>query len=671
VLDVFRRDAGHQIIYRYTLSTSEAQIDLPITLQVEVSLNSQNVGALCAAAQTAAESDPDHAVRLRNLGRTLYQLLFPGHLHEARLLASRLASWQDPLIISTNDAELPWELLHDGDDFLGVRLALGRQVITSRVFQLGRPIDEIRSALIVSDPTGDLDSADEETRKLTAFLTERGIACALLSGAAARWEAVTDQLRDGGHDIFHYSGHVGMDQFGQEGLRLSDRILGSDEIRALLAAHGDATTNAPPVVFVNGCRSADQLSSICGAFLNTGSRIVMGARYRVVDQAAREFAQNWYGNLLAGMTAGAALQAGRASLRQGPDGTWAALVLFGQPATRLWEPPEPRLQPSTSTTTEARASEPLTGTVWAELGRRLDPLATRVVRRVVESAREFGTVTSFHLAAALVAEDTALAAAVEASDVEHATVVDALDILLNSTEPASGDAVAPAPDEVALSTNVSKVFDRVTELAAVSGRDAVSLDDLTAAFMATGGGHAGELLSQLGVEVGLQASLFRRSGALSARSVEAQTQRAILCARFLSATRGEIVGSYSMLLGFALAGSPVLREALLDQGPVGEKTVRKLFPEAVQLSLHDFSPRVYQMMERAFTVVQQAGGSVVTDADLLVEVLDDPNGTARALIRQWGLDPDRLRTSFATVARATRAGPVDGAGPAGGGAGAA
>lgn len=655
VLDIIKIPEVSVTRFVYSLSTSAIQADLPIALRVEVGVRTGLLDAFCTAIQDSVEGESDHRLRLRQTGQMLYRLLFPADSQEASLLSSRLADWRDPLVISTNDADIPWELLHDGREYLGVRLALGRQMVTSTLFQEGRPIGEIRRALIVSNPTGDLPSAEAEADRLARFFQARDIACRTLTCGEADLVTVLRELA-AGYDIFHYSGHVGADESGRTGLRLHDHYLLDEEIRHGLATAPGADSHVPPVVFVNGCHSAPQLSSVCGAFLNSGSRIVVGARYGIVDEPARVFAERYYSGLLKGMTAGVALQETRSSLSNDPTGTWAAFVLFGQPATQLWN-----ARPTGNTSPEPPAFR---GPFWEEFGAKLEPAAAATVRKILDTAQPFGLVTSFHLASGLVSANTILTAAVDASGIDRSTITDMLEMFaaqddirgpITTTEPVEitqSEEGRPEPGVVAAprpSDNALGILTRAVDIAHDDDRDIVTLDDLADAFVQTGGGVVGEFLTHVGVELAVPDTPFVQSGAFRARQVQPETQRALQCARLLSSTKGEIVGSYALVMGLALARSAVLREALLDQGPVGERAVGVLFPEIFHLTVSDFSPRARQAMQAAFDAPRVSGGQAIDDTALLLGALADENGTASQLLHGWGIDAGRLRASLLTA----------------------
>ncbi|MEM1008861.1 MAG: hypothetical protein AAGJ35_07620, partial [Myxococcota bacterium] len=57
---------------------------------------------------------------LEEMGKALYQILMPSELRPL------LKQNQKSLAICGGDPLFPWEILHDGDDFLGLRFPLGR-----------------------------------------------------------------------------------------------------------------------------------------------------------------------------------------------------------------------------------------------------------------------------------------------------------------------------------------------------------------------------------------------------------------------------------------------------------------------------------------------------------------------------------------------------------------
>jgi hypothetical protein len=98
---------------------------------------------------------------LRKAGQLLFDLLIPTRAKDkfahtdANILTLRL---DDTLV------QLPWELLYDGDDFLGRRFAIGR-IARTRHKPTARSIRTPNAPfkiLIIADPRGDLEASYRE-----------------------------------------------------------------------------------------------------------------------------------------------------------------------------------------------------------------------------------------------------------------------------------------------------------------------------------------------------------------------------------------------------------------------------------------------------------------------------------------------------------------------------
>ena len=105
------------------------------------------------------------AERLERIGRLMYSLLIPDAMQ--RLIDETCC----PLTVISNDLELPWELMHDGEDFLCLKRPFARmpvgQIFPRRTRRIVPPPRAIWNALLVhSDSAGDLgDSACVRLRR--------------------------------------------------------------------------------------------------------------------------------------------------------------------------------------------------------------------------------------------------------------------------------------------------------------------------------------------------------------------------------------------------------------------------------------------------------------------------------------------------------------------------
>src|SRR5207245_1314805 len=127
-------------------------------------------------------------------------------------------------LVSTTLHGLPWELLHDGEEFWGLRYALGRRLVTDRALPAtvsGLPLPVRPRALDVgADPIGDLRFVSREIEAVSTALAPIADVVAV-AGPLATLEAVTVHLGRG-FDLVHFAGHVVTTARGESALLLAD-----------------------------------------------------------------------------------------------------------------------------------------------------------------------------------------------------------------------------------------------------------------------------------------------------------------------------------------------------------------------------------------------------------------------------------------------------------------
>jgi len=281
---------------------------------------------------------------LAAVGRLLFRLFLPLPIQE------RLRTWDGPLTVSTNDPTIPWELLHDGRDFLGLRCALARRLITAKApAPRTAPLRERPTFLFITDPTEDLASATHEAIYLIERLTARGFACDLLRGERASYLNVQEALQSGRYDVIHFAGHAEFDPQRRESTL---QLAGG---RRLPASQIERVLSGAPLVFLNACASGRetpveegervatlgaQAEGLASAFILGGARGFIGTLWPVSDDGSRDFAAFFYDRLLSGDAIGDALRQTRVYLRaQRPsDPTWSAFTFYGHPSDSLLQP---------------------------------------------------------------------------------------------------------------------------------------------------------------------------------------------------------------------------------------------------------------------------------------------------------------------------------------------
>ncbi|MCB9533426.1 MAG: CHAT domain-containing protein [Myxococcales bacterium] len=230
------------------------------------------------------------------------------------------------LSLPTSLLDLPWEILHTGDDFLCLVVAMGRVVQLEEVPPRRRSTAAAR-VLVVSDPDGGLDGAYDEGMVLRSRLPE-------LCGAAVTFRSgdvdasyVRRRARDA--DVLHFAGHI-----DAAGWRMSDGAFSADDVARL-----SDSAPLPRLVYANGCRGGSEgPGSTSGplvlAWLRGGVEHHLGPLFDVPDPLARQYALAFYGALASGAAIGEAVRLARLEVaaRSGIGATpWAAFVLYGDP----------------------------------------------------------------------------------------------------------------------------------------------------------------------------------------------------------------------------------------------------------------------------------------------------------------------------------------------------
>ena len=241
--------------------------------------------------------------------------------------------------------DLPWELIHDGTDFLCLRYALGRRLVSSQSFQQPRPRPKLAGStrvLVVADPTGDLPAASREGREVRDLLrTKCGMTVdAFVAGGLTKKDFLL-ALQE--YDIIHFAGHADHESRSPDEscLRFSDGEIQAFEIERFIA------TRSPAVVFLNACWSAEELRQpksytpmmrgLGRTFLYAGVTAFIGYLVPIPDDAATRFAMSFYRSIAQGQTIGESLRRARIQSRDQtrPENVvWSSAVLYGDPSAR-------------------------------------------------------------------------------------------------------------------------------------------------------------------------------------------------------------------------------------------------------------------------------------------------------------------------------------------------
>ena len=625
-----------QTQYSYTLTTNDGSNAGPLQQEYTIEVNQALVDASClkidkALQNAAGRPDQLHAT-LRTQGRLLYRQLLQPPEGTVLELVRQLHEYTEPLLVNSNESVVPWELLHDGSNFLELKADLGRRSkVNARVLG-GRHVGPVRRALVVGDTLGDLPKAREEAERISRWLGEQGIECTVLIGEEAELSRVVLELTDEAepYDLFHFSGHVSHSPDAM-GLLVHRRELIDEPALRTLADRG-----APPVVFINGCASAGLTMGVCRLFMMMGAKTVVGTRTVVDDASALRFAEAFYGRLREQAAAGAAVREARLKLSEQSDHSWASFVLYGDPNARITTESKPGPLPPPA----PRRPESLP----------FAPDAKALMNRVTEIAAPVGLITSIDLLTGLVETRTVQERSLPRIGPER---------LADLREALRGFQVLGALGEVGkvngkrrdveLSDTVARVLALADEIVTAAGRGALSVDDIAAALLRVGGSTCAELLEQFGISMeqllappgsGIGSGGSSRAGnRVSLEALDIRAAAIVGCARLLTAARSEsMVSSYVLLKAFAVTGSEALSRVLEAQGQDVEQTLRRLAnigaPRAGELST-----RVAAVLESVGSRDEDAGRA--GEAELLLALLTDPDSSTRQALARLGVDAEQ------------------------------
>jgi len=238
---------------------------------------------------------------------------------------------------------VPWELLHDGQvtlgrGFLGLKYPVYRRMPDGAA--LNRMAGRIQKALLVAaDPTQTLGELNAEMDWLKTTLEGAGLTVDVRrpdDPDVSDPEAIKRLLRDGGYQLFHFTGH-GL--FNDDQPTRSKLMLGRARERDIAltaeALAEVARESALVLVFLSACEVGltDELplsrpweeAGVVDALTRAGVPATVGMRWRVGDQNSRKIAQTFYTELLGGKPAERALTFARQAVAGEAD--WANPIL--------------------------------------------------------------------------------------------------------------------------------------------------------------------------------------------------------------------------------------------------------------------------------------------------------------------------------------------------------
>jgi hypothetical protein len=293
---------------------------------------------------------PPTSKLLQHVGDLMFRLLIPEQMQS--YLIDSAATKHGSLTITTNDHELPWELMYAKGQFLCLERAVARLPMGQAFPRRTQPRirEKVRFLLIYADPSSNLSAAKREVLEIKRRLKENWgdrIEVDDIMERKASGSALNEALSAGRYDVIHYAGHAyfNANDSDMSGLLLHQKeVFVAQKVRRLLEGR--------PLVFLNACETArtaneedpqkvDYLlqpaSGLASAFIYGGAIGCIGSLWPIYDKPAEEFAIEFYNRVLDGYMIGQAMLEARQTIYQRfpQSATWAAFVLYGNPTSIL------------------------------------------------------------------------------------------------------------------------------------------------------------------------------------------------------------------------------------------------------------------------------------------------------------------------------------------------
>ena len=243
---------------------------------------------------------------------------------------------------------IPWELMHDGTDFLGLRHVIARLPIVRRgpaAVPETRVVNRVCSFLAEHL----MDPAQEQEWEATFAGLPNGVTVDRFPTNGV-WPMADDVTQQASADILHITCHGGLtdtvfntvwtlnEQKESYAYGLGQNLVG----QMRFAVQGG------PLVFGNACQGATGVATATGlvpglaySFFDTGAVAFVGAFAPITKSLALKFATAFYKHLLEdGLTIGKALWQTKADFKAADeqDPSWLYYCLYGPPSTQFTMP---------------------------------------------------------------------------------------------------------------------------------------------------------------------------------------------------------------------------------------------------------------------------------------------------------------------------------------------
>lgn len=337
--------AGDELVHRVTsLEAVVSEYRIPFSMREVDDLKQRLRDAVARTyhLRLSGEASPPESMlpEMHRLGDWLKSHCIPRHV---RKLLDGSSEVYVTLVLDSELLGVPWELATLGEGVMGLRYAVGRQIIFRDPGSIRqaptRVAMEPTTMLIVANPTGDLREAQRHGEELLN-LTRRRLPNAevdFLAGERARKVDVLGRIEEA--DIVYFVGHTEHDPADPANSAWTvadDRIYGREFERL---------HPAPRLVFANSCESAREsfvagqgpaqsVGGIARAFIAAGTLNYVGSLWPIAAGQSARFGREAFEAVFDGRSVGEAVRLARhkciSEFGLG-DPVWAGYVVYGDP----------------------------------------------------------------------------------------------------------------------------------------------------------------------------------------------------------------------------------------------------------------------------------------------------------------------------------------------------
>ncbi len=302
--------------------------------------NLAELQTLTAQVYRMSERQHNTGPSLQEVGQALYQLVIPEELHA---LFERNHS---PLAIYGGDPLFPWEVLHDGEQFLGMQFPMGR---LPSWFEPGRDKDsgehkgvggEQLKIALCADPLGDFSPSQREIDYLVDSLPTRQSHLRLCEDSLTLQE-LEHVLSPGNNDhslLWHISARASFHAADGAKIPLQEGSLSPQSLRFTAPHRVWAFLHLGQAPNTEHNPSAAAVS-FASSLLERGVQGVVVSLRPNFTPGGRQMIGDYYQLLMEGMSPAEALvNARQRFLARNPnDPAWSSFVFFGNPGALLFE----------------------------------------------------------------------------------------------------------------------------------------------------------------------------------------------------------------------------------------------------------------------------------------------------------------------------------------------